>query len=93
MNVGDAKVPDKMLVSIGGRHHAAEILRKVADAGSWGGFPPDVTCDQLGQALEHICANAPFHDPLALVVKGWQKAAELRASRLTQVHIKVHEVT
>jgi hypothetical protein len=71
--------------SIGSRHQAAEILQKVAEAGSWGGFPSDVTCDQVGEALERICLNAPIPNPLTRVLKGWRKAAHRRAHRLAQV--------
>lgn len=70
--------------SIGSRHEAAAILQKVAEAGSWGGFPSDVTCDQIGEALERICLNAPIHNPLTRVLKGWRKAAHRRARRLAQ---------
>lgn len=71
--------------SIGSRHEAAAILQRVAEAGSWGGFPSDVTCDQIGEALERICLNAPIQNPLTRVLKGWRKAAHRRARSLAQV--------
>lgn len=74
-----------MSQTIGSRHHAAEVLQKVAEHGSWGGFPNDVSCDQIGEALERICLNAPIPNPLTRVLKGWRKAAKRRARRLAQV--------
>ena len=63
---------------VGSRHEAADVLRKVADAASWGGFPSDVTCEQVGQALERICLNAPVANPLTRVLRGWRKATRRR---------------
>ncbi len=70
---------------IGSRHEAAEILRKVADAGSYGGFPEDVTCEQLGQALERICLNLPARNPKFAVLRGWCKAERRRDRQLERV--------
>lgn len=66
---------------VGSRHVAAEILRKVAEAGSYGGFPADVTCEQLGQALERICLNSQEDDPMFKVFQSWRQA-ELERTRL-----------
>jgi hypothetical protein len=63
---------------IGSRHAAAEVLRKVAEAGSCGGFPDDVTCEGLGKALERICLNAPVRNPMTRVLRGWRKATRQR---------------
>lgn len=60
---------------------ASEVLRKVAEAGSWGGFPQDVTCEELGRALERICLNAPHENSLWRVFRGWHKAARFRHRR------------
>lgn len=67
---------------IGSRHAAAEILKKVAEAGSWGGFPDDVTCEQLGKALERICLNCPEEDPLSKVFQSWRQTERERERRL-----------
>ena len=85
MNATVAGVLVNMSQSIGSRHEAAAILQKVADAGSYGGFPSDVTCDQIGEALERICLNAPIRNPLTRVLKGWRKADHRRARRLAKV--------
>jgi hypothetical protein len=63
---------------VGSRIAAVEVLQKVADAGSYGGFPDDVTCEQIGQALERICHNAPVANPLTRVLRGWRKATRRR---------------
>ena len=63
---------------VGSRRAAADALRKVADAGGHGGFPDDVTCEQIGQALERICLNAPVRNPLTRVLRGWRKATRRR---------------
>ena len=70
---------------ISSRHRAAEILTKVAESGRCGHFPDDVTCVELGEALERICLNAPIHNPLTRVLKGWRRAAKRRARLLKQV--------
>lgn len=67
--------------SINSRHRAAEILGKVAEDGRCGCFPADVTCEQIGEALERILVNAPGDCPFDRVVSGWQKAAYARADR------------
>jgi len=74
-----------MSQSIGSRHEAAAILQKVAESGKWGGFPSDVTCDQIGEALERICLNAPIPNPLTRVLKGWRKVAHRRARQFDKV--------
>jgi len=75
--------------SINSRHRAAEVLTKVAEAGSWGGFPSisDVTCEQLGQALERICINAPGENPLEEILTGWCKARSARKSRAQELEV------
>lgn len=60
------------------RTAAYAILNEVAAAGSWGGFPTHVTCEQIGEALELICLKAPVPNPLTRVLRGWQKAARRR---------------
>lgn len=60
--------------TIVGRHQAAETLERVAQYGSAGCFPHDVTCDQLGRALHRICINAPEEDPLLALLTGWRAA-------------------
>ena len=59
---------------IGSRHQAANILRKVAEAGSCGDFPDDVACEQLGRALERICINCHEKDPMFKVFQAWRQA-------------------
>lgn len=67
-------VLDGMRQTIGSRHAAAEILQKVAEAGSWGGFPSDVTCEQLGRALFRIVMNSPEEQAFLELLKGWRAA-------------------
>jgi len=67
---------------IGSRHEAADILRKVAEAGSYGSFPSDVTCEQLGAALERICLNSQEEDPMSKVFQAWRQAELARDRRL-----------
>lgn len=71
--------------SVGSRHQAAEILRKVAEAGDYGDFPDDVTCEQLGQALERICLNSNEEDPMFRVFQAWRQAELERDRRLLEV--------
>ena len=71
--------------SIVSRHQAADLLKKVADCGSWGGFPQDVTCEEIGRALERICINSPEQDPLMEVLKGWREAERKRNARLQEI--------
>ena len=85
MNATAKGVLVSMSQSINSRHEASAILQKVVESGSWGGFPEDVTCDQIGEALERICLNAPIPNPLTRVLKGWRKAAHRRARLLAQV--------
>src|SRR6185437_16260786 len=59
-----------------GRETAARMLEKVADDGSCGCWPPDVTAEQLGHALYRIAMNAPEEDPLRSILKGWRDAHE-----------------
>lgn len=81
MSVTESEVITALAGCVGSRHGAAEILTKVAEAGRCGCFPADVTCEELGQALERICLNAPDSNPFELVVRGWCKAAEARTNR------------
>ena len=64
--------------SIVSRHQAEEILHKVADAGSYGGFPEDVTCEDLGKALFRVMINAPGKDPLLDLLKGFREAEAVK---------------
>ena len=86
MNGTASEIVTALASSVGSRHQAAEILKKVAEAGSWGGFPnvSDVTCEQLGEALERICLNAPGENPLEQVLMGWCKAASARKARMQE---------
>ncbi len=84
MNTTSQSIVAMLSAPIASRYHASEVLQKVAAAGSWGGFPDDVTCDELGQALERICLNAPVPNPLTRVLRGWQKAARRRRRRLAE---------
>jgi len=56
------------------RHEAADILRKVAEMGSAGSFSNDVTCEQLGRALNRIYGNSSEENPLAEIVRGYVAA-------------------
>jgi len=67
-------VLDGMCQTIGSRHVASEILHKVAEVGSWGGFPSDVTCEQLGRALFMIVMNSPEEQAFLELIKGWRAA-------------------
>lgn len=60
--------------SIASRHQAAEVLERVAEYGSAGCFPSDVTCEQLGRAIFRIAMNAPDDDPLMSFLSGWRAA-------------------
>lgn len=71
--------------AVGSRLQATEILRKVAEAGSYGGFPDDVTCSQLGQALERICLNCDEEDPMFKVFQAWRQAELERDRRSLEV--------
>ena len=64
--------------SISTRHIAAKVIAKVAEAGSAGHFPEDVTCEQLGEALERIMVNAPGDDPLTDLIRGYRDAEKRR---------------
>ena len=72
----------RMARSIASRHEAADVLRKVAESGSAGHFPDDVTCEELGQALFRIMMNAPDDDPLTSILKGYRAAELERQERL-----------
>ncbi len=63
-----------MRQSISSRHQAAEILHSVAESGSAGCFPSDVTCEELGRALFRIVMNAPDQDPLLSLLQGYRAA-------------------
>lgn len=52
-----AFVLDGMRSSIGSRHQAADILRKVAEDGQFGCYPQDVSPEELGQALYRVFMN------------------------------------
>lgn len=54
------------------RHLAAEVLMRVAVDGAYGSFPPDVTCEQLGEALHRLCLNSTESNPLEGIVRGWR---------------------
>jgi len=73
-----------MQESIGSRHVAADVLRKVAELGSSGNFPSDVTCEQLGRALFRIAMNAPDEDPLLSILNGYRAAEREWHERLEQ---------
>ena len=60
--------------AINSRHAAAEILQKVAEAGSYGSFPDDVTCEEIGRALFRIAMNSPSKDPLMDILNGYRLA-------------------
>ena len=68
-----------------GRNHAAHILNKVAEAGDYGGFPEDVTCEQIGRALERIFVNCHEEDPMFRVFNAWRQAELQRDRRLREV--------
>jgi len=65
---------DGMSRAILSRRTAAEILQKVAEAGSYGSFPSDVTCEQLGKALFRIVMNSPEEQAFLELIKGWRAA-------------------
>ena len=67
-------VVQAMSNTIASRHQAAEVLRCVAEDGSAGCFPSDVTCEQLGRAIFRIAMNAPDDDPLVSLLSGWRAA-------------------
>ena len=52
-----AFVLESMGSSIGSRHQAADVLRKVAEDGQFGCYPQDVSPEELGQALWRIFMN------------------------------------
>ena len=71
-------VLSSMKETIGSRHEAADILQKVAELGRSGNFPSDVTCEQLGRALERIVLNSQEEDPFLKVMAGWRAAENER---------------
>lgn len=72
---------------VGSRYDAADTLRSVAEAGSWGGFPQNVTCEEIGRALHRICLNAPEEDPLLSIVKGYRSVEKERQLRRDSSHL------
>jgi len=73
-----------MFEMMGSRHQATNILRRVAEAGSYGSFPDEVTCEQLGRALERICVNCKEEDPMFKVFQSWRQAELERDRRLRE---------
>lgn len=71
-----------MQTSHASREAAANILHKLADAGSYGSFPEDVTCEDIGRALERICINCHEEDPMLKVFEAWRSAERDRDRKL-----------
>ena len=72
---------NKLCTAIGSRHAASEILQKVSEAGSWGGYPHEVTGEEIGRALFRICLNSREDNPLAGIISGWRTAQSERATQ------------
>jgi hypothetical protein len=53
------KILKLMEDSITTRNRAGEILHKLASHGSYGGFPKDVTMEEVGWAIARTCINSP----------------------------------
>jgi len=72
---------------ISSRHQAADILHRVAEEGSAGCFPSDVTSEELGRALFRIVMNAPDQDPLLALLKGYRAAEHEFLERCAGHHL------
>jgi|GEM_PF-4673443 len=44
---------------------AAERLHRVAEFTSWGGFPEDITPEEMGEAVSRALINCPIGETLA----------------------------
>jgi hypothetical protein len=67
-------VLQSMVSSIGSRHAASELLQKVAECCSWGGYPQSVTPRQVGFAIARAMINCPtgrIHENLAELIRGY----------------------
>jgi hypothetical protein len=58
------------------RATAAKVLRTVAQAGSYGSWPSEVTSAELGAALYRLAMNAPEENPLEAILNGWNRGVE-----------------
>lgn len=57
-----------MKESITSRHHAADVLRKVAEDGQYGCYPEDVLPEELGQAIWRIFMNCNAENALPRLI-------------------------
>ena len=53
------------------RTYAATVLYEVADLGSSGNFPREVTGQDIGLSLFRVVSNSAERDPLAGIAIGW----------------------
>ena len=81
-----AEIVGAMSAGVASRHVAAEILQKVAEHGSFGSFPSDVTCEEAGRALFRIAMNSPSRDPLMDIMSGYRAAEAEYQRRAEESH-------
>jgi hypothetical protein len=63
-------VVNAMMSSISSRNEAAELLHLVAELGSSGNFPGDVSGELLGRAIFRIAMNSPEPDAVIKIITG-----------------------
>jgi hypothetical protein len=60
--------------TIDSRHAAAEVLMRVAEEGSSGHYPSEVSGEMLGAALWRVVLNSHEADALGSILRGWFQA-------------------
>lgn len=69
--------PDRLNYRVD-REWAASLLAKLGDLAAGGGYPEDITPQEIGKALYRVLSNAPDRDPLSGVLDGYYAAKHHR---------------